>query len=64
LTAPGAAPPASEWSPNLTLGLAYEYINLGSANINKEDGPLFGTLVGDYGSNMINVVNLNLIYKF
>jgi len=53
-----------DWSKNLTLGFAYEYINLGSANINKPGGPLIGTLIGDYGPNMINVVNLNLIYKF
>lgn len=53
-----------DWSQNLTLGLAYEYINLGSANINQQGGPVIGTLVGDYSPNMVNVVNLNVIYKF
>ncbi len=52
------------WSQNLTLGLAYEYINLGSAEINKQGDPVIGTLAGDYNPNMINVVNLNVIYKF
>ena len=53
-----------DWSKNLTLGFAYEYINAGSASINKTDSPLLGDLIGDYSPNMINVVNLNLIYKF
>lgn len=52
-----------DWSKNLTLGLAYEFIDLGSASINKE-GTRKGDLVGDYDSNNINVVNLNLIYRF
>jgi len=53
-----------DWSKNLTLGFAYEYINLGSAGINKSGGQVIGSLVGDYGPNMVNVVNLNAIYKF
>jgi len=53
-----------DWNQNLTLGLAYEYINAGSASINKTGGLLVGDLVGDYSPNMINVVNVNLIYKF
>jgi long-chain fatty acid transport protein len=52
-----------DWSKNLTLGLAYEFIDLGSANINK-DGFLRGNLVGDYNTNNVNVVNVNLIYRF
>ena len=52
-----------DWSKNLTLGLAYEFIDLGSANIQKE-GFLRGNLVGDYSTNNVNVVNLNLIYRF
>jgi len=47
----------------LSLGLAYEYINAGSSSINKKAGLLVGDLVGDYSPNMINVVNVNLIYK-
>ncbi len=52
-----------DWSKNLTLGLAYEFIDLGSASINKE-GFLRGNLVGDYSTNNVNVVNVNLIYRF
>ncbi len=60
----GAAGVQYDWSQNLTLGFAYEYINLGSATINKTGSPLVGDLVGNYSPNMINVINLNLIYKF
>jgi long-chain fatty acid transport protein len=52
-----------DWSKNLTLGLAYEFIDLGSAGIDKE-GFLRGNLVGDYSPNNVNVVNVNLIYRF
>jgi hypothetical protein len=45
------------------LGLAYVFIDLGSANINKQ-GFLRGNLVGDYSPNNVNVINLNLIYRF
>jgi long-chain fatty acid transport protein len=60
----GAAGIQYDWSQNLTLGFAYEYINLGAANINQQGGLFIGTLVGDYSTNMVNVVNLNVIYKF
>ena len=60
----GAVGVQYDWNQNLTLGFAYEYINLGSSALDKQGGPFLGTLVGDYGPNMINVVNLNLIYKF
>jgi long-chain fatty acid transport protein len=52
-----------DWSKNLTLGLAYEFIDLGPASINKT-GFLRGNLVGDYNTNNVNVVNVNLIYRF
>jgi long-chain fatty acid transport protein len=60
----GAAGVQYDWNQNLTLGFAYEYINAGSASINKTGGLLVGDLVGDYSPNMLNVVNVNLIYKF
>lgn len=52
-----------DWSKNLTLGLAYVFVDLGSASINKQ-GFLRGNLVGDYSPNNVNVINLNLIYRF
>lgn len=60
----GAAGIQYDWSQNLTLGLAYEYINLGSANLNQTGSLLVGDLVGAYSPNMVNVINLNVIYRF
>lgn len=51
------------WNENVTLGLAYEFIDAGSAGVNQSR-PLAGTLVGDYSPNHIQVVNLNLIWRF
>jgi long-chain fatty acid transport protein len=53
-----------DWNQNLTLGFAYEYMNLGSANLSKTGSLIVGDLVGDYSPNMVNVINLNVIYKF
>lgn len=53
-----------DWSKNLTIGFAYEYIDAGSADIDKSGGAYLGSLQGDYSPNNINVVNLNLIYRF
>lgn len=52
-----------DWTKNLTLGLAYVFIDLGSASINKQ-GFLRGNLVGDYSPHNVNVINLNLVYRF
>lgn len=46
------------------LGLAYEYVNLGSAPIDTTRGPLAGTLQGKYDTNMLNVVGLTIAYRF
>ena len=49
---------------NYRLGLAYEFVDLGSAPIDTTRGPLAGTLQGDYGTNMLNVVGLTIAYRF
>ncbi len=51
------------WSENLTLGLAYEFLDAGSADIGQSR-PFAGTLVGDYSPNHIQFVNVNLIWRF
>lgn len=51
-------------SQRLTVGLAYEFMDFGSAKIDKAGGPFVGSLVGDYDSYNANIVNLNVIYKF
>jgi long-chain fatty acid transport protein len=53
-----------DWSKNMTLGLACTFIDAGSSRIDKTGGPLVGNLQGDYDPNYINIVNLNLIYRF
>lgn len=54
-----------DWSEKLTLGLAYEFIYAGSGDLNRTNSPNYlGTLQGDYSPYNINVVNLNLIYRF
>lgn len=45
-----------------TIGAAYEYANLGSANIDV-DRPT-GTVQGDYRANSLNVFNLTVLRRF
>jgi len=48
----------------ITLGLAYTFIDAGSAGVNETRGPLSGTIQGDFSSNYINVVALNIAMRF
>lgn len=47
----------------MTLGGAYEYFNLGNADINRSRGPLAGTLQGDYSTNEVHFFNVTLNWK-
>jgi long-chain fatty acid transport protein len=47
----------------LTLGAAYEYLNLGDADIDRSR-PLAGTLQGNYSTNEIHFFNATLSWKF
>lgn len=53
-----------ELNPNVTLGAAYEYLDLGDANINKTGGILRGDLKGKYKKNEIHFLGVNVIWKF
>jgi len=53
-----------DWGENITLGAAYEYLDAGKAKIAQEGGPLQGDLKGDYKTNEIHFINLNLIWRF
>ena len=53
-----------DWNKDVTIGGAYEYIDLGDGGIDRNDGPLKGPLKGDYDPNAIHVFALNLIWKF
>ena len=47
----------------LTLGDAYEYLNLGNADLNRSRGPLAGTLQGDYSTNEVHALNVTINWK-
>ncbi|UCF95457.1 MAG: transporter [Desulfobacterales bacterium] len=52
------------WNQNVTLGAAYTYVDLGDAKIDQQGGPLQGVLKGDYKTDNMHVVALNLIWRF
>ena len=49
---------------DVTVGVAYEYADLGEAEIDQEGGPLQGPLKGEYDPNAIHFFAVNLIWKF
>jgi long-chain fatty acid transport protein len=53
-----------DWNRDVTVGAAYEYIDLGDGGIDRNDGPLKGPLKGDFSPNAIHVFALNLIWRF
>ena len=53
-----------EINPDVTLGAAYEYLDLGDANIDRTSGLLRGDLKGKYKKNEIHFLGVNLIWKF
>jgi len=52
-----------EINRDYTIGAAYEYVNLGNADINQSV-PNKGTVQGDYQQNSLNVFNLTVIRRF
>ena len=53
-----------QWDDAITLGLAYEYQNLGQSKIEQTGGPLKGEIKGDYSNNAIHYFLFNFIQKF
>ena len=53
-----------DWNEDVTVGVAYEYADLGEAEIDQEGGPLQGPLKGEYDPNAIHFFAVNLIWKF
>src|SRR5512132_1644258 len=47
-----------------TIGAAYEYLNLGEADLDRERGPLAGRIQGNYATNEIHFFNATLSWKF
>jgi long-subunit fatty acid transport protein len=51
------------FNERMTVGAAYEYLNLGEADLNRQR-PLAGTLQGNYSTNEIYFFNATLSWKF
>ncbi len=66
LTGNGATPPASNTRcrDNITLGLAYELMDLGTARMNAQRGSLTGRIAGEFPSNLVNFVAANIKWQF
>ena len=47
-----------------TMGLAYTFLDAGSASVNQTRGPLTGTIRGNFSPNYIHVVALNFAMRF
>ena len=48
----------------MSLGLAYEYLNLGDASMSRDRGPAAGKLDGKYSTNEVHFVDFTISYKF
>jgi len=53
-----------DWNDDITLGAAYEFLDLGDCSINRSGGNLRGDLKGDYQKNHIHFLNINVVWKF
>ena len=51
-------------SKDIALGAAYTLIDAGSAPVSQVEGPLRGTVVGDYSPNLIHALGFNLTWRF
>ena len=52
------------WNEDIILGAAYTYIDAGEAKIDQEGSQLQGQLKGDYKTNHIHAVAVNLAWSF
>lgn len=49
---------------DITIGGAYEFIDCGTARVDKQGGALRGDIKGKYSKNYISTFNLNVVWKF
>jgi len=49
-----------DWNKGVTVGVAYEYLDAGEAEIDQDGGHL----QGEYDTNAIHFFGVNLIWKF
>ena len=55
--------PKADFSENITLGAAYESVDLGRAKVFQSTGPLTGTVAGEFDSNYLHVFGVTLIWR-
>jgi long-chain fatty acid transport protein len=48
----------------VSLGAAYQYLNLGEGDLDRERGPLAGRLQGNYSTNEVHFVNVTVAWGF
>lgn len=53
-----------DWRKNITFGVAYEYMDAGSAPVNQTGGALKGDLQGRFKDDAFNILALNVNWKF
>lgn len=53
-----------DWNEDVTVGVAFEYLDAGEAGIDHEDGHLQGPLKGEYDPNVIHFFAGNVVWKF
>ncbi len=53
-----------DWTDDVSVGGAYEYLDAGDAPIDQNRGPLAGELRGDYKTNRIHFLAANIIWRF
>jgi long-chain fatty acid transport protein len=53
-----------ELSDQVTLGLAYTFMDAGSAPVSQTRGPLSGTISGDFSSNYAHIIALSFAARF
>lgn len=53
-----------ELDEDVTLGIAYQYLDAGTARINRKGGALTGDLKGKYSTNRIQYLAVNVQWKF
>jgi long-chain fatty acid transport protein len=49
---------------NITVGCAYEFLDAGLGRVDKNGGLFRGDLKGKYDTNYINLLNMNIVWKF
>ena len=52
-----------DWNEDITVGLAYEYLDLGDGKLDVS-GTLAGDLAGSYDSYYVHILTLNMAWKF